>query len=410
MFGEIFQAAPPQRQLQQGVRALLLAVSALAFLGSLENCLGRTAHAQEPPETKSRSFEKLAADARAAMESNRIPEAIQLYEQATSLRPSWSQGWWYLGTILFDSNQPRKARDAFERFVAVEHTQPGPGFGMLGLAEFQLREYPEALSALERGTGLGLGENADFVRAVLYKDGILNNFLGHPEMALIRLTRIANLTAAAHPESPREVVLADLELLDAFGLAALRIANLPDEIPPPKIAMVREAGHAQALVALQDRVAAGNEMRQLVSKYPSESGVHYMYGVHLLKEDPPSAIAEFRREIAVSPRNAAARIQLALQFLAVSEYKQGLKYAKDAVALTPGDFVAHIACGKLWLGLGDAASALRELRIAARLSPGSPDAHYALSLALTAAGQSSEAAQQRAEFVRLKKLSGQSEQ
>jgi tetratricopeptide (TPR) repeat protein len=352
------------------------------------------------------SFEQLADGASAALAANRIPEAIHLYQRATAVRPSWSEGWWYLGTLFFDSSQFSSARAAFEHFVSVERKQPGPGLGMLGLTEFRLNEYRNALTALERGRELGLGDNADFVQTALYHDGILNNFFGKPEIALVRLTLVANRIAATHPEGSKDAVLADTELLDALGLAALRIRKLPSEAPAERSGLIRRAGHAQALIALQDRVAAGDELKQLVAAYPSESGVHYFYGVYLLKEDHSSAIEEFRREIAVSPKHAAARIQLALEFLSSADYKQGLKYAQEAVALAPDDFVAHVACGKLWLQLGNSDRAVGELQTAVRLSPGSPDVHFALSRALSTAGRSREAAQQRTEFERLKALAG----
>ena len=361
--------------------------------------------AQEPGAQATQSFEELAGRAQAASDANRIPEAIRLYERATALRPSWSEGWWNLGTMLFDSNQIVKAHDAFLHFVSVEQKQPGPGFGMLGLTEFELKDYPNALLAVEHGRALGLGNNPEFVHRVLYVDGILNNFLAQPEIALARLTLLANQYAAEHPETPRDVVLENTELLDAFGLAALRIRELPAEVSSHQAALVRQAGHAQALSALQYRVAAGEEIKQLVAQHPSQPGVHYLYGVFLLKEDPSSSIAEFRREIAVSPRDPSARIQLALEFLRSSDYKQGLTYAREAIALAPDNFVAHVACGRLWLGLGNTDLALRELRTAVRLSPGSPDAHFALSRALSDAGQRAEAAQERAEFERLKAIS-----
>jgi tetratricopeptide (TPR) repeat protein len=362
-------------------------------------------HARHPGAASTEPFEQLAARAQAAMDANRIPEAIRLYETATARRPSWSEGWWYLGTISFDANQFTRARDAFLHFVSVEHRQPGPGFGMLGLTELQLKDYPKALAALEHGRELGLGDNPAFVHQVLYQDGVLNNLFGQPEIALVRLTLVANQLAQQHPEAPKDAVLEDTDLLHALGLAALRIEKLPSEIPPNKAQLVREAGHAQALIAMQDRVTAGAELKQFVASHPSEPGVHYMYGVYLLKEDPPAALEEFRREIAVSPQNAAARIQLALEFLRTADYKQGLLYAQEAVALAPGNFVAHVACGKLWLGLGNTDRALQELRTAVRLSPGSPDAHFALSRALSDAGKNGEAAQERAEFERLKALS-----
>jgi tetratricopeptide (TPR) repeat protein len=370
-----------------------------SVLFALDNSNG-----QESGEEATPAFEQLTERAQAAQDADRIPEAIRLYEEATALRPSWSEGWWYLGTMLYDSNQIAKAHDAFLHFVSVEHKQPGPGFGMLGLTEFELKNYRKALEAVERGQALGLGDNPAFVHRVLYVDGILNNNFGQPEIALVRLTRVANQIAAEHPEAPKDAVLENAELLDAFGLAALRIRELPAQISASQAALVREAGHAQARIALQDLVAAGEEIKHLVEQNPSQPGVHYMYGVYLLAQDPLSAIAEFRREIAISPRDPTSRIQLALEFLQTSDYKEGLPYARRAVALAPDNFVAHVACGKLWLGLGNTDRALEELRIAVRLSPGSPDAHFALSRALAGAGQLAAAAQERAEFERLKAI------
>jgi len=107
-----------------------------------------------------------------------------LYEHATKLRPNWSEGWWHLGTLFFDAQRFGEARDAFAHFVATERKQPGPGFGMLGLSEFQLTHYAEAQAALEKSIKLGVGTDPAFVREVLIHDGILNAESGKPEIAL----------------------------------------------------------------------------------------------------------------------------------------------------------------------------------------------------------------------------------
>jgi len=349
-------------------------------------------------------FEEVARRAQEALDADRVPEAIRLYDRATKLRPDWSEGWWHLGTLLFDAGRFAEARDAFAHFVSVEHRQPGPGFAMLGLSEFQLKHYPKALAALEQGQKVGLGTDPAFVCSVLLHDGILNTLSGKPEIALPHLNLVANLIAAAHPEAPKDAVFEDIELLDALGTAALRIPKLPSDLTTAQIPVVRQAGRAQVLIALQDRVAAEAEFKQLLALYPSEPGVNYMYGVFLLKEHPALAVDEFRREIEVSPSHAAARILLALEFLRTADYEQGLKYAREAVALAPKDFVAHVACGRLWLALGKTDPALQELRTAVKLAPGSPDAHFALSRALAEAGQDKEAERERAEFLRLKAL------
>jgi len=370
------------------------------------NQANQRAHVNANPE----SFEKLVESAQAAMEADRIPEAIHLYTRATTLRPSWSEGWWHLGTLFFDAGRFPEARDAFAHFVSVERKQPGPGFAMLGLSEFQLKHYPQALAALERGKKLGLGTDQAFVHTVLFHDGILNNLLGEPEIALQRLTLAANQIAAANLDAPKDAVFANLELLDAFGMAALRIPKLPSDLVETQIPLVRQAGRAQALIALQDYVSAEAEFKQLLALYASEPGVHYMYGVFLLKEHPSLAVDEFRREIEISPSHAVARIQLTLEFLRTADYEQSLKYAKEAVALAPQNFAAHVAYGRLWLALGKTDNALEELRTAVRLAPGSPHAHLALSRALYKAGQKGEAAREQAEFDRLKALSDAADQ
>ena len=386
---------------QARFRVLLLVVGAtIAFASS---------YAQTTPRDhvprNSESFESLAAEAQAAMDAGRLTEAIQLYAHATKLRPSWAEGWWHLGTLYFDSSRFAEARDAFLHFVTVEKKQPGPGFGMLGLSEFQLKDYPQALTALERGRKLGLGSNPEFEHTVLFHIGILRARMGEPEIAIERLTLLANQIAAARPDAPKDSVLSDADLTNALGIAALRIPKLASEVPASQSSLVRQAGHAQALIALQEGVAADAELKQLVADHPSEPGVHYMYGVFLLKEHPPLAVDEFRREIEVAPKNAAAHIQLALEFLRIGDYEQGLRYVKEAVALAPQNFVAHVAYGRLWLAVGKPEAALQELRTAVKLAPSSPEAHFALSRALSETGHSAEAAHERAEFERLQALS-----
>jgi tetratricopeptide (TPR) repeat protein len=419
-----YSATPPEQGRSEalGMKAAhrtIFCVLVLALCGttslSAENTFpaernGIAADKQGEPSANPDSFEKLAARAQAAMAAERIPEAIRLYGRATTLRPNWNEGWWHLGTLLFDTGRFTEARDAFAHFVLIEQREPGPGFAMLGLSEFQLKDYRRALAALERGTKLGLGSNPDFIHSVLYHDGILNTMLGQPEIALKRLTLLANQIAAAHPEAPKDAVLGDVELLDAFGIAALRIPKLPSDVPASKAALVRSAGHAQAFIALQDRVTADEELKEILAAYPSESGVHYMYGVFLLKEHPPLAMEQFRRELEITPSHEAALIQLAFQFLNAADYDQGMKYAREAVALAPGNFVAHVVCGRLWLALDKTDRAIEQLQIAVKLAPGSPDAHFALSRALTQAGRSSDAARERSEFERLKALSNTADQ
>lgn len=356
---------------------------------------------QASPEKE--TFDELATRAHQALDGERAEEAIRLFGRATELRPQWSEGWWHLGTLFYDAGRFAEARDAFTRFVAVE-TKAGPGFGMLGLSEFQLKQNEQALAAMERGIRLGLGPNREFERMVLYRDANLHSLMGRPEIAIQRLTLVMNETASAHPGAPAASLLGDLETVDALGIAALRMAKLPGGVPPEKASLVRQAGRAQALFALQDLPGAAREFERLAATYESEPGVHYARGVFLLKTNPPGALAEFQKEIAISPEDADALAQAAFACLRSGDLGTGRRYAENAVKLAPGNFAAHIVLARLWLALDNARLALDQAQAAVKLAPNSPDAHFALANCYSRINRPQDAERERAEFQRLKDL------
>src|SRR5438445_12946054 len=95
-------------------------------------------------------FERLSAEANAARDANDVPQAVALYKQALALNPKWDQGWWYLGTLLYDSDQYRDGRDALRHVVELQPNAE-PAWGLLGLCEFETGENDKALADVERG-------------------------------------------------------------------------------------------------------------------------------------------------------------------------------------------------------------------------------------------------------------------
>ncbi len=319
------------------------------------------------------------------------------------MRPDWDEGWWRLGGLLFYAKNYDESRAAFRQFI-VREPKAGPGFAMIGLCEFELKRYPEALAALEKAVSHGLGRNPGLSRSALYRDGTLLSLLGQPDTALKRLTLLANQTAAAHPNIEARSLLDDSELVDALGIAALRMTVLPADVPAEESAPVRKAGRAQMLVALNDWVAAAQEFAELAASFGKEPGVHYMYGVFLLKEHPAEAIAEFQKEIEVEPKSVDARLQIALECLRTGEYPVGQKHASEAIELRPDNFIAHVVSSRIWLGLADVPRAVEAAQVAVKLAPDSPDAHLALSKAYAQANRPEDAERERVEFRRLRGL------
>src|SRR5947209_5618432 len=65
-------------------------------------------------------FDRIAKEAAAAREQNRVDDALQLYKQAVKLKPGWNEGWWWLGALQYDLDRYPDARDAFKKFIALD--------------------------------------------------------------------------------------------------------------------------------------------------------------------------------------------------------------------------------------------------------------------------------------------------
>jgi tetratricopeptide (TPR) repeat protein len=338
-----------------------------------------------------RIFDELESRATAAREADRTQEAMDLYRQALQVRDSWPEGWWYLGTLFYSADRYEEARDAFTRLVTLE-PKGAAGFAMLGLCEFQLRQYDVALEHLQAGRALGLSANDQLSQVAWYHLALLLSRSGQPEAALQLLFGLARQQS----KSP--------QILEALGIAGLDLPYLPTDLPPSRRELVLQAGRAEYDLGVRRMAEARKECEKLVADYPNAPNVHYMYGIFLMTENPDAALGEFRRELQVSPAHVKARLQIAFEYLKRNDCKPGLPYAEQAVQLAPLSFVAREALGRILLELGDVQRAVLELETGVKLAPDSPEAAYALSRAYTRAGRKDDAARVRAEFKRLDRM------
>jgi tetratricopeptide (TPR) repeat protein len=111
------------------------------------------------PGTASR-FDQLSQAAARARDDDRADDAVQLYKQALALRPNWKEGLWNLGRLLYSKNQFAESRDVLRRFVAFD-PEPGLAWALLGMSEFQTRDYSRSFDHLERATAQGVGDRKD---------------------------------------------------------------------------------------------------------------------------------------------------------------------------------------------------------------------------------------------------------
>ncbi len=354
-----------------------------------------TASAQKPTAragAAAAEFERLAKQAAAASQANRVPEAIELYQKALKFKPRWQEGWWSLGTLYYDSDRYAEAVPAFRNLVQL-NPKMGPAWALLGLCEFETGDRKNALIHLQRGRVLGLGGNQELSNVTLYHQTLLLNLSGEFEAATELLSALV----------ARGVLSEDVKV--AFGLAELRVPLLPNQLDPSKDALVHAAGEAAILVAQSNFDQADLAFQQLLKDFPSTPFLHYAYGSALVMlsryED---AEKEFREEMKITPESAFPFMQLAFLKLRTKRYDEALPVANAAVRLAPNAFLGHYLLGRTLVELGDVLGAIKELETARRLGPYSPEVRYNLARAYARADRKDEAARERKEFARLSAL------
>jgi len=346
-------------------------------------------------QAQTADFPTLAAQANQARESDRLDEAVVLYRKALAVRPAWDEGWWYLGTLLYDQDDYTGAAGALRKAAELS-PQSGSAVAMLGLSEAKLGRDREALQHLEKGRTLGVGGDRSLRQVMLYTQGTL--LLGAGEFAKAQEA----LDLLAREGADRE------ELIDALGEAVLGIrpADLANSDPAGDSVtreVVRRAGRAERMAARGDVHAALAEYGRLAAGAPRFHNVQFAYGRFLLANHfDDLAVAAFRHEIENSPGHLLARLGIA-GIMVETNPTAGIPYAEQAVQLAPGLAEGHYLLGMLWLGTGAVEKATAELETAEHEDSADPRVYFALGRAYAMAHRMKDAARARAEFARLSK-------
>ncbi|MEN3332616.1 MAG: hypothetical protein V7641_1981 [Blastocatellia bacterium] len=349
-----------------------------------------TTVAKAPTAQQRAEFNKLAKQADAAREAGRLEDAIRLYNQALQMNPKWAEGWWYLGSIFYDRDRYSEAREALKLLLYLQR-ENGPAWTLLGLCEFQLRNYKEALADILQGKQLGLGGNKEFVSVARYHGSILLTRNGQFEIAFEELRPFSR----EGNES--------LSVIEAFGINILRLPLLPAELPPDKRELVLLAGRAAWHQSARHPQEADRAYKELLARYPQAPNANYAYGVFQLIDTPDAALDSFRRELQVKPDNVPAMLQIAFEYIKRNDYEQALPFAQKSVDIAPEFFATHNALGRVLLEMGKIPEAIKELETGVKQAPDSPEMRFALARAYAKAGRSDDARREREIFLQLDK-------
>ena len=352
-----------------------------------------TPKTQDSPKANA-EFDQLVKKGDDARLGERLDEAVSLYGQALRIKPTWPDGWWYIGAILYEKDLYPQARDAFQNLVAIDPTR-GQGWAMLGLCQFQTAEYERAVVSLQKGRSLGVNDNSELAAVVRYHAALLYIRFEQFEIAFDILSEFMR----SGNYSPKVV--------EAFGLTLLRMPFLPKEVPADKREQILIAGQAGYNMAARQLDQARTAFDMLLERYSNEPNVHYAFGVFMLAQDADAALKEFKRELEISPNHFAAMAQMAFEYLKRDQYNDALPLAEKAVQLAPKMYAARNVLGRVLLELGQVDRAIKELEEGVRIAPSSPEMHFALARAYTRAGRKEDAARERETFKKLQDLYNQ---
>ncbi len=355
----------------------------VALYGQAGKPLPQTAVTGKPP---------IAAKATEARLAGRLEEAIPLFRQGLKTHPKWAEGWYFLGVMHYERDQPRECTDSMKRFVKLA-PDVSSGFAFLGLCLFQTKDFDLSLKALVQAERLGLPSGEPLTDVASYHSALLFTKLGNFEKSLI----ILNFFANREPLDPK--------IIEIAGITALRMPIFPSELRMDDRELIYRTGRAVLVAGNRRTAEAARLLAEIVNDFPTSPNIHYVYGSLLVSTDPDRGIGVLEKEIEIQPDHLAARILLAVEFLKRGEPDKAIRYGEEAVRLAPVNFTGHVMLGRALAESGiDLDRGIRELEAAMKLEATSPQVRIALASAYAKAGRKEDAAAQRSEFQRLKKL------
>jgi tetratricopeptide (TPR) repeat protein len=269
----------------------------------------------------------------------------------------------------------------------------GTGWAVLGLDEFALKDFDNALIHMDRGANLGLSGSPESLQSARYTYGTLLIHAGEFDRASEVLT--AALKAGQLDEKVEY----------ARGLALLHRREFPEQVKEQDTELVRTAGTIASMLRNSHYDAAFPQFQRLLKQYPSAPFLHYAYGTALLAvSEFDEAATQMKAERTVSPQSELPCVRLASIALRQHNSADAIAWARQAVRLAANSAEAHYLLGRASLESGDVATAVHELEVASKLSPASPEVHFNLAKAYARAKRPQEAEQERATFSQLNEI------
>jgi tetratricopeptide (TPR) repeat protein len=339
-------------------------------------CLSARAQTAQP------QFDELAARAAHARDAGNLPQATELYRQATALKPDWREGWWYLGLLQYSANQYPAAIDALTHLLQLE-PHAVPALALRGLSEFETAAYDDSLRDMDMAVAHGAASDPRNAQILRF----------HLAQLLARAGRFQDALAQYGFFAKDKVENPDMDA--GIGMAGMRVAALPGDAPPQDRALHEAAGRAGWQLLAGNSMDADASFRKLFAQYPMARNLHYMYGFLLFPHDAAMAEEQFKQELAVAQDNNTARAMLAFTLMIAGRYSEARTEGERALAAEPDMALAQIALGRALGETGEYARGEELLKKVLAVDSQNEEARMGLIAIYSHTGRSEEARRER---------------
>lgn len=318
--------------------------------------------------------------------ANEANPTVAHYRKELQSSPTWTEGWWRLGSLLYEQQRYGEAEHAFARLAELAPNNP-LGIALLGLCEFEESDWNNAAlhlnQALHHG---GLPRQIAEVSAYDLAQTLLEQ--QNRGGAILVLKQLIH----QDPEYPNLTI--------AFGAAELNLRKepLPSEV---QFAVAQLAGAAAVDVLKDQPKQAEAAYRELIQRYPTLPFAHLSFALFLQSEHRNNeAATELQAETKIDPNSPDAWLWLSQIELAQQKPDQARADAEKARTLDPGNPLTFLVEGRSYMAQHQWKAALPSLLEAEKMAPGSSEVHFALASTYAALHRGEEAKAERQLFLR----------
>jgi tetratricopeptide (TPR) repeat protein len=281
--------------------------------------------------------------------------------------------------------QQGKVEEAITELHAVEASSPDlKGLDLeLGTAYYKKSDYPKAIEYLKKATTADPGNN-EAVQLL----GLSYYLNGRPQEAIPLLEKVQGWFPRANVDASYILGICYIQTKDYPNArkAFAKMFDVPLDSAASYLFTARMLFRQEFGPIAEEY---GQKAVALDSKLPL---AHFLLGeLYLYKSRVPEAIAEFQKELAINPGNAATYYKLADAYSRIQKFEDAERLLQRSIWLDASSTGPYILMGKVLEKKGEFQLAVRALEKAATMDPNNAMTHHLLGQAYRDMGRKEEA-------------------